>query len=730
MSKVKNRPYWRMLVDALLISCGVLAAVLAVPSSYGVKLEIVTLVYTSVLFSFLLSAILHFVKKPLVPILIFLFAATVYVILDRSSIKSGLKIIYYAIMKPPSSIFPFLPVPKDPAIPELRAVGCVTSLLVAAAAVYSVLISLAVIKSSSPLPAILVLLPTVFLSMVYTDCSPALHAVMLLVIYLGGVLLGNGVGGATKKHAMVRLVFLLLITVLAFALRAISPEKEYVPIPYEQRQYILGERFGRVQDGILSIFSSNPKEYGLGSINDRLVNDSKAFSISSTVSGSFLMRTHSYGLYRNNGFTVSPEYSGEWQSLHALGATQSGSVETISVQGALTNERIVPYAFSPDSYVKVEEGFVRAYGETSYSWKFKPELLFTPIKSEKAESDYYLFALNNYTMAGGEQKEDLIKLMDKSFPVVLGIAPTFSEYVKYLMRTDYYQAALAVAEKVRGIGEYSLTPGATPGGRDLVEFFVSENKKGYCVHYASTTAAFLQALNIPARFVIGYRVDIAKADEWQDITKDASHAWVEVYIKGVGWVPIECTPGFGSGGYAPAHGDSPLPTPTPAPTPTPDPNAPTPDVSETELPDIEKPSRDPRATATPKPTNTPGPGGSGGIGGGKGGGAMLWLLIALGAIALWLIVGFVIDRVRNHRFEQSDPNAAVLCMLRYLRRLERFGFPPEPEAKELGEEAAFSNHSMSAKQKELIARCTDVRRSAFKNKPLKRMLLRRLIFML
>jgi hypothetical protein len=69
-------------------------------------------------------------------------------------------------------------------------------------------------------------------------------------------------------------------------------------------------------------------------------------------------------------------------------------------------------------------------------------------------------------------------------------------------------------------------------------------------------------------------------------------------------------------------------------------------------------------------------------------------------------------------------------MLRYLRRLERYGLPPEPDAKELGEEAAFSNHSMSAKQKRLIERCDGVRRSAFKKKPLKRLLLRRILFRL
>lgn len=738
MSRLKLRPYWSIFVSTLLVSCGVLAAVLTVPSAYNVKFEIATVVYVGILLSLILCAVLHLVKRPLIPILILLLALAVYVYLDRHSIKTGFKILYYAIMKPPTSILPFLPVPKDPAISEPHASGYVTALLTAAAALASLLVSLAVVKSSSPLPAIVVLLPSIFLSMIYTDCSPALYSVILLVIYLGGVLLISGIIGKTKKHAVARLVFLILLAALAFLPRALSPEKDFVPIPYEQRQYILGERFGRVQDGVLSLFSSNPKEYGLSSINDRLLNDSKAFSVSSTAPGTFLMRTHSYGLYKNNGFVASPEYGGEWPSMRALGLTQArqqSKRETISVHGAFTNERLVPYGFL-DSLIKVEEGFVRSYGETSYAWSFLPDLRFTPVDGGKTENEYYVFALNSYTMPGGKQKDELIKLMDKSFPVVLGSAQTLSEHVDHLKRSDVYRAAITVAEKVRGFGSYSLTPGATPRGRDPIEYFLSENKLGYCVHYASTTAAFLQALDIPARFTIGYRVDVAEADTWQDVPKDASHAWVEIYVKGVGWVPIECTPGFSTAnGYSPAQGNyaEPTPTPEPTPEPTPDPDARETRVPVTDEPDeIVKPSRNPRETATPAPTATPKPGGSGGNGGSGGGGSFnpLWLLIPLGAIALWLLIGFIVDRIRRLRFEQSDPNAAVLSMLRYLRRLERFGMPPEPDAKELGEEAVFSNHSMSAKQKRLIERCAEVRRSAFKGKPLKRLLLRRLIFML
>lgn len=728
----KKTPYLNITLDALLICCGALAALFMVASSYDISFEMATIIYVTLIFSFAFSFLFHGKKNSFFVILLFLITVAVFAILDRRPVINGFKIMYYAILKPPSAIFPFLPVPKEPNIPLIEVKGAVTTFMIIVSELLSLIIALAVKKSSSPLPAILVLLPAVFLSMVYTDCSPALYSLILLVLYFGGVLLGNSIRGGTKKHAQARIVFLALLACMAFGLKFISPESEFSPIPYDQRRNMLGDGFGRMQDGVLSVFSRNPKQYGLDSIGDKVMSDSTAFTVSSSSSGSYLLRTHSYGLYSNNTFLPSPEYTGTWQSLYALGASQIGDTETISIRGAMTNERLVPYAFLDDGYTRVEEGFVRSYGETGYMWTFKPTLRFTPVKSGKEESDYYLFALNNYTMAGGAQKEKLIKLMNSTFPSPVSLIKDFYSYIRALMRTDYYTAAVTVADYVRGVGEYTLQPGSTPRGADFVEHFLSESKKGYCVHYASATAALLQALDIPARFTIGYRADIVEADEWQTIPKQASHAWVEVYIKGVGWVPIECTPGFpGNSEYAPAGGSYPEPTPTPEPTPEPtrDPNAPVSEPPETELPDIVKPSNNPRESATPRPTNTPNPGGSGSSGG-KRGFNPLWLLIIPGVFALWMLIGLIVDRIRQRMFRQSDPNAAVLCMLRYLRRLERFGLPPEPDAKEIGEEAVFSNHSMSAKQHQLIERCRGVRSSAFKKKRIKRFFLRRLIFLL
>lgn len=105
--------------------------------------------------------------------------------------------------------------------------------------------------------------------------------------------------------------------------------------------------------------------------------------------------------------------------------------------------------------------------------------------------------------------------------------------------------ANAVITHVKNENSYTLSPGMTPEGRDFVEYFLFENHKGYCIHFASATAALLRSAGVPARYVEGYAVspdDFEGHDEWASIPDSRSHAWVEIYLSSVGWVPVEATP--------------------------------------------------------------------------------------------------------------------------------------------------------------------------------------------
>ncbi len=157
-----------------------------------------------------------------------------------------------------------------------------------------------------------------------------------------------------------------------------------------------------------------------------------------------------------------------------------------------------------------------------------------------------------------------------------------TEFGDYTDRSKVYQL---VRNYLHQKTNYTLTPGKTPSDVDSVVYFLTESKKGYCTHYATTAAILLRSVGIPARYAEGFYVsketlaDATNAKEEVSVTDEDLHAWVEVFDNRYGFVPLEVTPGYGSTGFGSGgqnnqqnnNGNSSLPdmsTPAPA-TPTP-----------------------------------------------------------------------------------------------------------------------------------------------------------------
>lgn len=84
-------------------------------------------------------------------------------------------------------------------------------------------------------------------------------------------------------------------------------------------------------------------------------------------------------------------------------------------------------------------------------------------------------------------------------------------------------------------------PGPRPG-QDAVDYFLFEEKQGYCNYYASAMAVMLRHLGIPARLGTGYATGelIPQTGAYRLRERDA-HTWVEVYFPGYGWIEFEPT---------------------------------------------------------------------------------------------------------------------------------------------------------------------------------------------
>jgi len=103
-----------------------------------------------------------------------------------------------------------------------------------------------------------------------------------------------------------------------------------------------------------------------------------------------------------------------------------------------------------------------------------------------------------------------------------------------------YEAAVAVERYLERTKEYSLDVPSPQG--NTADSFLFEMDAGYCVYYATTMVAMLRTQGVPARFVTGYTPgQRVSEDEWVVRGLD-SHAWVEVYFPGHGWVQFDPTP--------------------------------------------------------------------------------------------------------------------------------------------------------------------------------------------
>jgi len=90
---------------------------------------------------------------------------------------------------------------------------------------------------------------------------------------------------------------------------------------------------------------------------------------------------------------------------------------------------------------------------------------------------------------------------------------------------------------------YTLNPSYPPSEHDFVDYFLFEGKEGYCSYFASALCVMARAVGIPARYVEGFLPpQKSPAEEYYYVTNQNAHAWVEVFLEGVGWVTFEPTP--------------------------------------------------------------------------------------------------------------------------------------------------------------------------------------------
>ena len=177
-----------------------------------------------------------------------------------------------------------------------------------------------------------------------------------------------------------------------------------------------------------------------------------------------------------------------------------------------------------------------------------------------------------YNPAGNVQLEDFQKQRFDELRKVNdwnSEEPAFMNYYTFIPKGDDFNSirmlakeitkdAISPVDKIIAIRNYFLSKDETgqplfkytenPGVPGLpsaskLNYFLFENRKGYCAYYAGATLFLLRALGLPTRVATGFlTVDRSSKNKgWYWFYDDQSHAWTQVYFPGYGWIDFDTT---------------------------------------------------------------------------------------------------------------------------------------------------------------------------------------------
>lgn len=152
---------------------------------------------------------------------------------------------------------------------------------------------------------------------------------------------------------------------------------------------------------------------------------------------------------------------------------------------------------------------------------------------------------------------DELKMRDYAYANCLDVPETFTAYSDFFEGFEGGDVNDTLRFIRKGLSErceYVLDSGKKPFGTDFAQWFLTENHKGSCTHFASAAALLCRSMGIPARYCEGFVIkdeDIGDFPSNEGFTTvsvpdSRAHAWAEVYIDGFGWLPFEATPGYGN----------------------------------------------------------------------------------------------------------------------------------------------------------------------------------------
>lgn len=341
--------------------------------------------------------------------------------------------------------------------------------------------------------------------------------------------------------------------------------------------------------------------------------------------------------------------------------------------------------FQNDSYLARDRNVRR---HTLY---FKPldlaEWDYTPPEGELAQAQEYYnaFVHRAYLSVSDEDQEILFQWIGQVYrdhPEINYFSLDLDGIPDFLREVEFSRQQLQMLLELST--RYDPETPVIPAGSNFLDVFLNQNRRGYCMHYATASTLIFRLLGYPARYVSGYVANVP-ASGHVNVPDSAAHAWTEIYLEGYGWYPIDLTPGYEEDLPWAEESETPAPSPTAA--------VAAPLASS-------QPSAPPTASPTPAAAEVP-----------SSSAGRLFLLPALLAAAL-PIRRIVLRRRRERCFGAKDTNQAAIAAYVYLQRLLPWGAECPSEVQALAQKAKFSPHTLTEDEREAVV--SQVQREAAK----------------
>ncbi|MBO7196030.1 MAG: transglutaminase domain-containing protein, partial [Clostridia bacterium] len=283
-----------------------------------------------------------------------------------------------------------------------------------------------------------------------------------------------------------------------------------------------------------------PLKPDVDSFDPELGDPAVAYYIFSTTTGQVYLKLKSFGDLNGNTWGEADDYYMLFDNFSAAYLTSkalesAGKGEGFMRITSMFNQYVLPY-YASTKDVDPQISDVHPIGDASqeymlyyYNWSYTPGAYTLPEEAAEYEREYSKFVHDNYLTINKSTLEYLQGVIT---------AQGFDINDPYVISK--------VAAYIQNAASYNLKyDRALDQSEDIVIAFLDQYKEGICQHYATAATMLYRALGIPARYTIGY-VGSTIAGEVSEIYSNQGHAWVEVYINGLGWVNVEVT-GSGSG---------------------------------------------------------------------------------------------------------------------------------------------------------------------------------------